>query len=63
MKVLTGFAVITDAVGKRIAYTYSTINDLGEVVESNAKTSYVVINEEEMKIIEQLENTIKARLG
>ena len=62
MKVLTGFAVMTDAVGKRVAYTYSTVNEQGMVVESNIKESYVVLDEVEIGIIKQLEDKIKIRL-
>ncbi|MGL5190911.1 MAG: hypothetical protein ACRC7S_14815 [Cetobacterium sp.] len=63
MKVLTGFAVVTDAVGKRIAYTYSTVNEDGVVVESNTKESYVVLDEDELDLITQLEDKIKTRLA
>ncbi|SCJ99160.1 Uncharacterised protein [uncultured Clostridium sp.] len=63
MKVLTGFAVMTDAVGKRVAYTYSTVNEQGMVVESNIKESYVVLDEVEIGIIKQLEDKIKTRLA
>lgn len=62
MKVLTGFAVMTDAIGKRVAYTYSTVNEQGMVVESNIKESYVVLDEVEIDIIKQLEDKIKTRL-
>ena len=62
MKVLTGFAVMTDAIGKRVAYTYSTVNEQGMVVESNIKESYVVLDEVEIGIIKQLEDKIKTRL-
>ena len=62
MKVLTGFAVMTDAVGKRVAYTYSRVNEQGMVVESNIKESYVVLDEVEIGIIKQLEDKIKIRL-
>lgn len=62
MKVLTGFAVMTDAVGKRVAYTCSTVNEQGMVVESNIKESYVVLDEVEIGIIKQLEDKIKIRL-
>ncbi|SCJ51885.1 Uncharacterised protein [uncultured Clostridium sp.] len=62
MKVLTGFAVMTDAVGKRVAYTYSTVNEQGMVVESNIKESYVVLDKEESQLITALEDKIKTRL-
>lgn len=63
MKVLTGFAVVTDSVGKRIAYTYSVVNESGIIVESNKKESFVVISPEEKAIITSLENIINTRLA
>lgn len=62
MKILTGFAVITDSMGKRVAYTYSTVNELGTITESNAKESYVVLDESEIELINKLEEKIKSRL-
>lgn len=62
MKVLTGFAVVTDSVGKRIAYTMTTLDENGNVIESNTKSSYVVLEEETLSLINQLEEKIKTRL-
>lgn len=62
MKVLTGFAVMTDAVGKRVAYTYSEVNEQGMVVNSNIKESYVVLDDSEVGLINQLEEKIRTRL-
>lgn len=62
MKVLTGFAVMTDAVGKRVAYTYSEVNEEGMVVNSNIKESYVVLDDSEVGLINQLEEKIRTRL-
>lgn len=62
MNILTGFAVITDSMGKRVAYTYSAVNELGTVTDSNIKASYVVLDEEELELIKQLEEKIKTRL-
>lgn len=62
MKVLTGFAVVTDAVGKRIAYTFSELNEHGMVVDSNVKESYVVLEQDELNLITSIEEKIKTRL-
>ena len=62
MKILTGFAVVTDSIGKRIAYTYSDVDEKGTIVNSNIKESYVVLDIEEVVLINQLEEKIKTRL-
>lgn len=62
MKILTGFAVVTDSVGKRIAYTYSEVDEVGNIIKSNTKESYVVLSEEELTLINSLEEKIKSRL-
>ena len=62
MKILTGFAVVTDSVGKRIAYTYSEVDEVGNIIKSNTKDSYVVLSEEELTLINNLEEKIKSRL-
>ena len=63
MKILTGFAVVTDSIGKRIAYTYSEVNEQGTIINSNIKESYVVLDNEEVGLINQLEEKIKTRLA
>ena len=62
MKILTGFAVVTDSIGKRIAYTYSEVDEVGNIIKSNTKESYVVLSEEELTLINNLEEKIKSRL-
>jgi len=63
MKKLTGFAVITDSVGKRIAYTYTTLNEDGMVTDSNSKESFVVIDADTLDLISKLEDKISLRLA
>lgn len=62
MNILTGFAVIKDAVGNRITYTYSEVDDQGTITSSNKKESFIVLDSETKSLIEQLENKIKERL-
>lgn len=62
MKIITGFAVIKDSVGHRIAYTYSEINEQGTIISSNKKESFVVLDDEPKLLISQLENIISERL-
>lgn len=62
MKIITGFAVIKDSVGNRIAYTYSEINEQGTIVSSNKKESFVVLDDETNAIINKLESVINERI-
>lgn len=61
-KILTGYAVIKDSVGYRITYTYSMIDEQGTIASSNKKESFVVLDAEVKKLVEQLEAKITERL-
>lgn len=63
LKMLTGFAVINDTVGKRVAFTYNVVTQEGKVKEQNVKKSFIVLDDETLKIIEQLEAKIKVKLN
>ncbi|GAA0107385.1 hypothetical protein [Clostridium tertium] len=62
MKILTGFAVIKDSVGHRITYTYTEVDEQGNILSSNKKASYIVLEEDTKNLIEQLEAKIEERL-
>lgn len=62
MKKLTGFAVVNCEVGKKIAYTYSEIDENGNITKSNIKESYAVINESLITAINEIEKNISDRL-
>ncbi|WP_300384310.1 hypothetical protein [Clostridium sp.] len=62
MKILTGFAVIKDSVGNRITYTYSDVDELGTIVSSNNKESFIVLDVETKSLITSLEDKINQRL-
>lgn len=62
MKILTGFAVIKDSVGHRITYTYSNVDQEGNITSSNNKESFVVMDKEVKNLIGQLETKILERL-
>lgn len=62
MKILTGFAVIKDSVGHRITYTYSIVDQEGNITSSNNKESFVVMDKEVKNLIGQLETKILERL-
>lgn len=63
MKKLTGFYVINDTVGKKIAYTYSEINEEGTIINSNIRESFVVIDEEIGNSISIIEKKIEEKLA
>lgn len=59
---VTGIAALTTAEGKRIAYTYSQIDDNGTIIKSNEKKSFVVMEQETLDIIAQLKVKVEAHL-
>ena len=61
MKMLTGFAVMKDAMGHRITYTYSEVDEQGTITSSNKKESFVVLDEEVKNLVQQLEDKIAER--
>lgn len=62
MKILTGYAVIKDAVGNRITYTYSEVDEQGTITSSNKKESFIVLDTDTKSLVQQLENKISERL-
>lgn len=62
MKILTGFAVIKDAVGNRITFTTSEVDESGTIVSNNNKESFVVMDKDTNELISQLEEKIKERI-
>lgn len=60
---LTGIAIITTAEGKRITYSYSEIDDNGTIAKSNAKRSFIAVDQELKDIIEQLENKVSDHMN
>ncbi|HDK7158906.1 hypothetical protein N496_20035 (plasmid) [Clostridium botulinum A2B3 87] len=60
IKVLTGTAIINRAEGKRIAFTYSEIDEeTGDIIEDNKKQSFIALNDEFLNTINQIEDYIK----
>lgn len=60
MKRLTGTAIINTAEGKRIAFTYSDIDEkTGAIIEDNKKESFIALDEEFLNTIQQIEDYIK----
>ncbi|WP_066892959.1 hypothetical protein [Clostridium nigeriense] len=62
MKILTGFAIIKDAIGHRITYTHSEVDEKGTIISSNNKESFIVMDDEVKGLIGKLEDKISERL-
>lgn len=63
MKILTGFAIINDRNGKRVTYTHDIVDGNGNLIDSNKKASYVVLDDETKSTIDSLEAIIKDRMN
>ena len=63
MKILTGFAIINDRNGKRVTYTYDIVDERGNVIDSNKKESYVVLENESKDAINILESIVESRMN
>ncbi|KRU29367.1 hypothetical protein VT91_09810 [Clostridium sporogenes] len=60
MKRLTGTAIINTAEGKRIAFTYSEIDEeTGAIIEDNKKQSFIALDDKFLNTINQIEDYIK----
>ena len=59
---VTGIALVNTAEGLRIGYTYSKIDDNGNVTASNIRGSYIDESEETKSFVDSLTNTIKKRV-
>ena len=63
MKKLSGFAIINDTVGKKVAFTYSEIDDNGNVTKQNIKESFIAVDTETLDLISKVEEKINNRLA
>lgn len=63
MKKLTGFAIVNCEVGKKIAFTYTVLDDSGNITKSNTKESFVVVDETILTAIQTIEDNISTRLS
>ena len=64
MKTITGIAMLTTAEGQRVTYTYSEIDETtGQILQSNIKNSYVVLDPETQTIIDNLKTKVSGHLA
>ena len=62
MKKLTSITILERAEGVTVSYTYSKINEDGQITERNVRKSYVVLNEEELNLVKQIKEKVNSRL-
>ena len=59
MKRLTSFTHLTTGEGDRIAYTYSEIDESGNLMSQNNKGNFIAVDEELVSHIRAFQNFIK----
>ncbi|HBJ2615500.1 TPA: hypothetical protein LA742_004024 [Clostridium botulinum] len=60
MKRLTGVAIINRAEGKRVAYTYSEVDEnTGDIIQDNIKQSFIALDDEFLKAIKAVEDYVE----
>lgn len=62
MKVLTSYANITTAEGERITYTYSEINENGDVINQDGKGIYIETDKEILKMLSTVKEHVKEHM-
>lgn len=58
MKKLTSFTKFTTGEGPRIAYTYSEIDEKGNLISQNEKRNFIAVDEKILKAIADVEQYI-----
>lgn len=59
MKVLTSFTKLVTGEGIRIAYTYSEVDDSGDLISQNNRGNFVAVNSELKKHISAIDEYIE----
>lgn len=62
MKIITGFTVVNDAMGVKIAYVYNSMDEDGNIKETNQTGSYIVTKQELTDSINAIKEDIQSRL-
>ena len=62
MKRLTSFTHLTTGEGDRIAYTYSEIDESGNLMSQNNKGNFIAVDEELVSHIRAIQNFIKENI-
>lgn len=62
MKKLSGVAIVTTAEGERVSYTYTELDDSGNITSQNNRGSFVALDDDLLTAIATLKNAVNARL-
>ena len=62
MKKITSFTHLVTGEGDRIAYTYSEISELGELVSQNNKGNFIIVDQSVKNAVDLVNQYINQRL-
>lgn len=62
MKKITSFTHLVTGEGDRIAYTYSEISELGELVSQNNKGNFIIVDQSVKNAVDLVNQYINERL-
>lgn len=62
IKRITAFSIHTTGEGERAAFTYSIINEQGEVIVSNKRGDVILINQEALDAANTLYEFLKTKI-
>lgn len=60
---ITGYAFVETSEGLRVAYTYSKIDEDGNVTISNARGSYIDLSDETRDFLKKVEENVLKHIG
>lgn len=63
MRKVTSFTHLVTGEGDRIAFTFSEINESGEIISQNNKGNFIVMDEEVKQAIDMINEKISAKIG
>lgn len=62
IKKITSFTHHTTAEGERISYTYSLIDDGGNIVKSNERADIIAVNEDILAALKTVDNFLQTKI-
>lgn len=62
MKILTSISIISSPAGKKISYTYSEVDESGNITKGNVRESFIALETDLLTDINNLEKKINERL-
>lgn len=62
MKKLSAVAIVTTAEGERVSYTYTELDESGNITSQNNRASFVALDDDLLAAIATLKNAVNERL-